>query len=463
MSTFESVQHVIEAASAFVWGAPLLILLVGTGIYLTFCLRGIQLSKLKYSFWLAFVQRKEEGTEGDISNFQALMTALSATVGTGNVAGVATAIVLGGPGAMFWMWVTGMLGMATKYAEALLAVKYRTVSPKGEMCGGPMYYISRGLNMWWLGAMFAVFAAITAFGTGNMVQSNSVADVMFSTFGIAPWLTGLFLLVTCSMVILGGIKNIGKVTGVLVPTMVAFYLLGGLAILIMNWEAVPAAITLIVEKAFTPTAATGGFAGSSVMLAIRMGVARGIFSNESGLGSAPIAAAAAQTSHSVVQALVSMTQTFISTMIVCTLTGLILIVSGGWSSGMTGAALTAKAFETLLPGGQYIVSSGLVLFAYSTILGWCYYGEKSVEFLFGQRAIRPYRLVYICFIGIGAVANLEFVWTLSDLFNGMMAFPNLVGLLLLSPVVGRETRDYFRSRRKAREEQSSVAPASARS
>lgn len=426
----------------------MLVLLVGTGFWLTFALRGLQFTKLLHSLYLALIKRKEDTDEpGDITHFQALMTALSATVGTGNIAGVATAIAAGGPGALFWMWVTGLVGMATKYSEAVLAVKYREVDENGEMSGGPMYYISKGLNLPWLGALFAAFASIAAFGIGNMVQSNSVADAVQATFNVHPAITGVVLMVCTAAVILGGIKNIGRVTGVLVPIMIVLYVLGAMAIILLNVGQVPAAIALIVKQAFTPTAATGGFAGATVMLAIRMGVARGVFSNESGLGSAPIAAAAAQTKHPVSQALVSMTQTFIDTILVCTMTGLVLILTNTWSSGQTGAELTTVAFQSGIPGGAYIVTVGLILFAYSTILGWSYYGEKSIEYLFGVRAVKPYRIVFVLFVGLGAVAKLNLVWNLSDTFNGLMAIPNLVGLLLLTPVVVKETRSYFNKKR----------------
>ena len=422
----------------------MLILLVGTGFRLTLSLRGLQFTKLWHSLYLALIKRKEDTDEpGDITHFQALMTALSATVGTGNIAGVATAIAAGGPGALFWMWLTGLVGMATKYGEALLAVKYRVVDENGEMSGGPMYYISKGLNQPWLGVVFAAFAALAAFGIGNMVQSNSVADAVEATFSIPPFVTGLVLMTCTAAVILGGIKKIGKVTGVLVPIMIVFYMAGALIIILMNISEVPAALALIVKQAFNPTAATGGFAGAGVMLAIRMGVARGVFSNESGLGSAPIAAAAAQTKHPVAQALVSMTQTFIDTIIVCTMTGLVLILTDAWSTGKTGAELTTVAFQSGIPGGAYIVTIGLILFAYSTILGWSYYGEKSIEYLFGVNAVKPYRIIFVFFIGVGAVAKLGLVWNLSDTFNGLMAIPNLIGLLFLTPVIVKETRSYF--------------------
>jgi AGCS family alanine or glycine:cation symporter len=448
----KSFERLVGQVGAFAWGPPMLILLVGTGFYLTFALGGIQFRKLWYSLWLALVKRKDEGNQpGDITHFQALMTALSATVGTGNIAGVATAIAAGGPGALFWMWITGLVGMATKYSEAVLAVKYRITDEEGEMSGGPMYYISRGLGWKWLGSLFAVFAALAAFGIGNMVQSNSVADAVQATFHVPFYVTGIILMIATALVTIGGIKSIGKVTGVLVPVMIIFYTCGSLLIILMNIQAVPAAFALIFKQAFNPTAASGGFLGAGVMMAIRMGVSRGVFSNESGLGSAPIAAAAAQTKHPVTQALVSMTQTFIDTIIVCTLTGLVLILTGAWDSGKTGAELTTIAFQTGVPGGAYIVTIGLILFAFSTILGWCYYGEKSVEYLFGSKAVKPYRYVYILFVGVGAIAKLGLVWSISDVFNGLMAVPNLIGLLMLSPVIIRETLDYFDSERTEKE------------
>ena len=441
METFEAL---VGKVGAFAWGPPMLILLVGTGFWLTFSLRGIQFTKLGHALYLALIKRKEDSDEpGDITHFQALMTALSATVGTGNIAGVATAIAIGGPGALFWMWITGLVGMATKYAEAILAVKYRIVDENGEMSGGPMYYISKGLNMPWLGAVFAVFAAVAAFGIGNMVQSNSVADAVEATFSIPTWVTGVTLMVCTAAVILGGIKSIGKVTSVLVPVMIFFYVTAAGYIILTHITEVPAALVFIVKQAFNPTAAVGGFAGATIMLAIRMGVARGVFSNESGLGSAPIAAAAAQTKSPASQALVSMTQTFIDTLVVCTMTGLVLILTGAWSSGQTGAELTTTAFQIGMPGGAYVVTIGIILFAYSTMLGWCYYGEKSIEFLFGVKSVLPYRIVFICFVGVGAVAKLSLVWNISDTLNGLMALPNLIGLIMLTPVIVSETKKYF--------------------
>lgn len=439
-------QDILTRASNFVWGPPMLILLVGTGIYLTFLLRGLQFRKLFYALWLGLIKRKEDDAEpGDISHFQALMTALAATVGTGNIAGVATAIAVGGPGALFWMWITGFFGMATKYAEAVLAVKYRQVDAFGTMSGGPMYYLWKGLNQKWLGILFAIFASIAAFGIGNMVQSNSVADAVRNTFGIPVWVTGLTLSVLTGLVILGGIKSIGRVTGVLVPVMVIFYMLAAIFVVITHITAIPSVIAYVFREAFTPTAASGGFAGAAVMLTIRMGVARGVFSNESGLGSAPIAAAAARTKYSVTQALVSMTQTFIDTIVICSLTGFAILVSGLWDSGLTGAPLTSQAFATALPGnwGGVVVSIGIILFAYSTLLGWSYYGEKSLEFLLGAKSVKPYRIIFVIAVFLGAVAKLDVVWTFADVMNGLMAIPNLIGLLGLGGVVVAETKSYF--------------------
>ncbi|MCK6557865.1 sodium:alanine symporter family protein [candidate division KSB1 bacterium] len=440
----------INTASSYVWGPPMLVLLVGTGIYLTFLLRGLQFRTLKHSLYLALIKRKEDShAAGDISHFQALMTALAATVGTGNIAGVATAIASGGPGALFWMWITGLFGMATKYAEAVLAVKYRVVDENGMMSGGPMYYLSRGLKNQrlgkFLGMLFALFAAIAAFGIGNMVQSNSVADAMHGSFGVPHAATGIVLAAATALVILGGIRSIARTASVLVPVMIVLYMLGGLLVLLINWRGIPNIVLYVLSDAFTPSAALGGFAGATVMQGIRYGVARGVFSNESGLGSSPIAAAAAQTKNPVTQALVSMTQTFIDTIVVCSITGFTIIATGVWTTGKTGAQLTTAAFSTGLPGesGGLIVAIGLILFAYSTLLGWSYYGEKSVEYLFGVKSIKPYRVVFSIFVAIGAVAQLQLVWSLADLMNGLMAIPNLIGLLALSGVIVAETKKHF--------------------
>ena len=466
----QSALDFVNALSAIVWGPWLLILLVGTGLYLTILLRGLQFRELGRSLYLALIKRKEvgAGVEGDISHFQALMTALAATVGTGNIAGVATAIAVGGPGALFWMWMTGLVGMATKYCEAVLGVRYRIVDERGEMAGGPAYYLARGIGGRFgrsLGAVFALFAAIAAFGIGNMVQSNSVADALQSSFGVAPVWTGLIIAVLSGLVILGGIKSIGRFTGFFVPIMIAFYMLGALVVLAINFRGIPSIFTYVLTDAFSPSAAAGGFVGASVMMAVRMGVARGVFSNESGLGTGGIAAAAAQTKEPVTQAMVSMTQTFIDTIVVCSLTGFAIIATGSWmevspltGAALSGAPLTVQAFSTGLPGqwGGYIVSIGLALFAFSTILGWSYYGEKNVEYLLGVRAVFPYRLLFIVaaflgawVLGLSGTTGFELVWSFADVMNGAMAVPNLIGLILLSGVVAKETRDYF-SRRASR-------------
>ncbi|MBN2244636.1 MAG: sodium:alanine symporter family protein [Candidatus Aminicenantes bacterium] len=441
-----AIAQIITQIRDFIWGFPLIILLVGTGILLTFRLKGLQIRGLFYSLNLALIKRKEDKEEtGDISHFQALMTALAATVGTGNIVGVATAIVVGGPGALFWMWITGLFGMATKYSEAVLAVKYREKDKFGTMSGGPMYYITNGLGWKWLGIMFAFFAAIASFGIGNMVQSNSVADALETSMGIPHWATGILLTLFTAMVILGGIKSIARVTQVLVPLMIVIYFTGALIVLVINISVIPSIFSLIFRSAFSASAAAGGFLGATMMQAMREGVARGIFSNESGLGSAPIAAAAAKTPNPVNQALVSMTQTFIDTLVICTMTGLVLLSTGFWSSGYTGAELTARAFDFALPGGlgKFIVTIGLVFFAYSTILGWSYYGEKSVEFLFKERAVKVYRVTFVIFVGIGTLLKLNTVWTLADLMNGLMAFPNLIALVALSGIIVKETNKYF--------------------
>lgn len=457
-----TIQLWLGRTSTLVWGTPMIVLLLGTGVYLTILLRGIQFRELRRSLWLALIKRREEGAEGDISHYQALMTALAATVGVGNIAGVATAIAAGGPGALFWMWITGIFGMATKYAEAVLGVRYRTVDPYGNMAGGPMYYLSRGIGGPFgktLGTLFALFAAVAAFGIGNMVQSNSVADALRSSFGVPPAGTGGVIAVLAGLVILGGIRSIGRVTAFFVPSMIVFYLVGGLIVLAINWRGIPDIAVSVFRNAFAPAAPIGGFLGAAVRDAMRMGLARGIFSNESGLGTGAIAAAAAQTRSPASQALVSMTQTFIDTIIVCSITGFTIIATGAYTRvdpatglALTGAPLTAAAFQTGLPGewGGYIVSLGLVFFAFSTILGWGYYGERAVEFLIGARAIRPYRVLFIIGAFTGAfvlqfdnAAGFQLVWDFSDVMNGAMAAPNLIGLLLLSGVVARETKSYF--------------------
>ena len=463
----QAINQWIGNVSNIVWGLPVIVLLLGTGVYLTLLLKGLQFRELGPALYLAFIKRKEEGAQGDISHFQALMTALAATVGVGNIAGVAAAIAAGGPGALFWMWVTGLVGMATKYAEALLGVRYREVDARGNMAGGPMYYLKNGVGGpigKTLGLLFALFAAIAAFGIGDMVQSNSVADALRSSFGIRPLWTGIVIAVLAAAVILGGIKSIGRVTSFFVPLMIAFYMLGGLIVLAINWRGLPDIVRLVFSEAFLPTAAVGGFVGATVREGIRWGVARGIFSNESGLGTGGIAAAAAQSHMPASQALVSMTQTFIDTIVVCSITGFTIIATGAWTKvdpatghALTGAPLTAHAFSTGLPGswGGSIVSLGLAFFAFSTILGWSYYGERAVEYLFGVRVITPYRILFVigAFVGYFALefgqsqqAGFAVVWSFSDVMNGAMSIPNLVGLLVLSRVVLQETRRYRQMR-----------------
>lgn len=443
-------ETILTTLSDVVWGPPLLALLVGTGIFLTLRLRGVQFTTLVPSLRLALVVRDETGGTGDVSHYQALMTALAATVGTGNIAGVATALAAGGPGALFWMWMTGLVGMATKFAEAVLAVKYRITDDRHAMAGGPMYYIERGLGWRWLGIVFAGLTTVAAFGIGNLVQANSVADALRATFGVPLVVSGAMVALATALVVLGGIQLIAKTASVIVPTMIVFYLVGGLIVLALNWRTLPDIAFHIFRDAFSPTAAVGGFTGATVTQGIRFGIARGVFSNESGLGSGAIAAAAARAHHPVAQGLVSMTQTFIDTIVVCSITGFTIIATGAWQSGDTGAALTTRAFSTGLPGtwGGSIVALALALFAFSTILGWSYYGEKALEYLVGStRFTRRYRIVWVAATFVGAVTSLEVVWAVADVFNGAMALPNLIALVLLSGVVVRETKDYLGRRR----------------
>ncbi len=441
----------LSTLSDWVWGPVMLILLLGTGVYLTIGLRFMPLRKLGYGFSLLRAGRKtDSGEPGDITPFQALATSLSATVGTGNIAGVATAIYLGGPGAVFWMWVTALVGMATKYGEAVLAVKYRETNVHGAHVGGPMYYIKNGLgdNWRWLAFLFALFATVAAFGIGNTVQSNSVAQVFDESLSIPRWLTGLVLAAGVGAVIIGGLQRLARVTEKLVPFMAVVYVAGSLAVLAFNASEVPAAFGLILSDAFTGTAATGGFAGAGVLMAIRFGVARGVFSNEAGLGSAAIAHAAARTSNPPQQGVIAMLGVFIDTIIVCTMTALVIIATGAWTSGETGAQLSAVAFTQGLPGpGSWIVSFGLVVFAFSTMLAWSYYGERTAEYLFGSRVIMPYRILWVVAVFVGAIANLGMVWLIAGIMNAFMAVPNLIALLLLSPVIFRLSRSYFANQR----------------
>ncbi|WP_349239115.1 sodium:alanine symporter family protein [Petroclostridium sp. X23] len=423
-----------------IWGWPLLILLFGTHLYLTFRLGFIQrfIGKgIKLSI------TKDDDSAGDVSQFSSLATALAATIGTGNIVGVATAVALGGPGAVLWTWLTGVFGISTKYAEALLAVKYRVKTSDGTMAGGPMYVLEYGLKMRWLGVLFAVFTAMAAFGIGNMTQANSISDMALKTFNIPTWVTGLVMMALTAVVIIGGIHSIAKICNILVPFMALFYVAGCIIILTMGYKTLGASVMLILKSAFTGQAAIGGFAGAGVMAAMRFGVARGLFSNESGLGSAPIVAAAAKTRNPVSQALVSATGTFWDTVIVCAMTGLVLVNSGAWQKGLVGAELTKEAFSVIPVIGPAILTVGLFTFVFSTILGWSYYAEKAIEYLFGKSAIMPYRIVFIFVVFIGSVTSLNIVWDFSDLTNGLMAIPNLVSLLLLSGVIASETKKYL--------------------
>ncbi|HLV05788.1 MAG TPA: sodium:alanine symporter family protein [Actinomycetaceae bacterium] len=434
-----------------IWGPFVLIpLLFGVGLVLTIRLRGLQFRKLGPALNLGIVKRRDVGADdGDVSQFQALTTALAATVGTGNIVGVATAIGIGGPGALFWMWVTGLVGMASKYTEAFLGVYYRRTDAAGEKSGGPQYYLERGIRGPLgkvLGLAFTIAAIIASFGIGNMTQGNSVASNLQGSFGVEPWVTGVVLSACALLVLVGGIRSIGRVTAGFVPAMVVFYVIGALFILVVNADELPAAIALVFTDAFTGTAATGGFIGSTIIIAVQMGAARGMFSNESGMGSAAIAAAAAKTSHPVRQALVSMTQTFIDTIIVVSFTGLVIITTGAWHVGEEGAGtMTGNAFSTGLPGewGHYIVTIALSMFAFSTVLGWAYYGERCMERLFGRGAVMPYRVAFSLVVYVGCTVSLEAVWNFSDVMNGFMAIPNLIGLLILSGLVVRETKHYL--------------------
>jgi len=441
----QQLEALVSTLSGLVWGPYMLALLVGTGLYLTIILKGMQFRVLPHALKLIFT--RDKNGPGDISHFSALMTALAATVGIGNIVGVATAITLGGPGAVFWMWVTGLVGMATKYSEAVLAVKYREQGEHG-MRGGPMYYLSKGAGLPWLGTLFAIFTACAAFGIGNMTQSNAASAAFSATFDIPPYITGIVLTVLTAVVILGGIKSIGRFTSMIVPFMIAAYVSCCLWVLAINASEIPQAFHLIFYHAFNPAAAGGGFAGATIAAAMRFGIARGVFSNESGLGSAPIAAAAAKTNDPVKQALVSMTQTFIDTLVVCTMTALVILTASSWTLGIDAAELTSASIsETLGNGGGIIVSIATVFFAFSTLIGWSYYGEKAIEYLLGGKAIKFFRVLFTAAVMVGAMTSLSFVWNFSDLMNGLMAIPNLIGLLLLSKIIKQETDRYFSLRK----------------
>ena len=436
--------ELLKALDAFVWGPPLLILLVGTGIYLTIRLGLLQVARLPKAFQLIFT--KDKG-HGDVSSFAALCTALAATVGTGNIIGVATAIKVGGPGALFWMWMAAFFGMATKYAEGLLAIKYRSKDANGAVAGGPMHYILLGMGEKWrpLAIFFALAGVLVALlGIGTFTQVNSITESIQNTAQIDPAITALVLSVFVAIAVFDGLKSISKVSTAVVPFMAIVYILGTLTVILFNIEKIPATLALIFTSAFSPAAAVGGFAGASIRMAIQNGVARGVFSNESGLGSAPIAAAAAKTNEPVEQGLISMTGTFIDTLIICTLTGLTILVTGVWSGDLNGVALTQSAFSTIFSNfGPALLTIFLVLFAFTTILGWNYYGERCFEFLFGVRFIWLYRVVFVLMVLLGGFIELDMVWIIADIVNALMALPNLIALLALSPVVVAETKKYF--------------------
>lgn len=448
----EKLLELNSVINGIVWGPPMLILIVGTGIYLTLGLKLIQINKFSYVLknTLFKMFEKAQKGEGEVTPFQALATALAATVGTGNIAGVATAIALGGPGAIFWMLLSAFVGMATKFSEVVLAVHYRERKPDGSFAGGPMYYLEKGLKQKWLAIIFAIFGAIAAFGIGNMVQANSVAASLETTFKIPKLVTGIVLAALTALVILGGLKRLAAVTEKLVPFMAAFYIIGALIVVLINITKLPSAIGMIIGHAFTGSAAVGGFAGATVMMAMRRGVARGVFSNEAGLGSAPIAHAAATTDHPVRQGLWGIFEVFMDTIVICTLTSLTILTTGVWTEvdaagkQLTGAALTAAAFNKGIPGlGGIIVSVGILLFAFSTLLSWSYYGEKCAEYLLGVNVKIFYRIIWIPFVVIGAIGGLEPLWDLADTLNGLMAIPNLIGLIGLSGIIFKLTKDFF--------------------
>ena len=444
----KSFIHILDRLENIIWGPPLLGLLLFTGLYLTVRLRFVQFRYLWYSLKLAFT-RHDDQAEGDISHFQALMTALAATIGIGSISGVATAIVIGGYGALFWMWVTAFLGMATKYTEALMAIKYRTTDERGEMCGGPMYYLKRGLKLPFLPGFFAVAGAVTAVGTGNMVQANSVSSAIATLFGVEEWITGLILAFFTAMALIGGIRSIAKVASLFVPFMATLYIVSALVILVMRFDMILPAFYMIFKDAFTGTAAVGGFVGSGMILAVQFGIARGVFTNEAGLGSAPIAAAAAKTDVPGRQALVSMSSVFITTLVVCTLTGLVIGVTGGLgqlgANGhiLNGSPLIVWCFDQVIPFGGWLVTIALILFAYSTILGWAYYGEKCFEYLFGVSSTVWYRFAFSLIVIPGAMLSLNLVWKVADIMNGLMALPNLIGLIGLAKIASLENNRFM--------------------
>lgn len=450
MSFFINLEEVLKNIDGIVWGPPLLILLVGTGIYFTFKLNFIQMFKLPLAIKYLFLNdddKSDNEAKGEVSSFAALCTALSATIGTGNIVGVATAIATGGPGALFWMWVAAFFGMATKYAEGVLAIKYREVDENGEMSGGPMYYIEKGVGNKFLANMFAFFGiAVALLGIGTFGQVNSISKAALISFNIPIWFTAIIITILVTLVTLGGIKRISNVAEKIVPTMAILYIIGALLVLICNFKAIPSAITLIIKSAFNPSAVLGGTTGITISLAIQMGIGRGVFSNEAGLGSAPIAAAAAKTKYPVKQGLISMTGTFIDTIIICTMTGLAIVLTGSFNSGLEGAAMTTFAFENGLPFaiiGKYIVNIGLIFFAFTTIIGWNYYGERCIQYLIGIKGIKFYKIIFIALVGVGPFLSLNLVFIIADIVNGLMALPNLIALIKLRNIVISETNNFF--------------------
>ncbi|HEM5042863.1 TPA: sodium:alanine symporter family protein [Streptococcus suis] len=442
--------ELFKAINNLVWGPPLLLLLVGTGVYLTLRLGVFQIGKLPTAFRLIF--SSDQSGQGDVSSFAALCTALAATVGTGNIVGVATAITTGGPGALFWMWVAAFFGMATKYAEGFLAIKYRTKDANGQAAGGPMHYITLGMGKNWkpLAVFFAISGVLVALlGIGTFSQVNSITASLETSFGLAPQLVSIVTAISIAFFIFGGIEKISDVSTKVVPFMAILYILASITVLAVHWDQLLPTLALVFKSAFTPAAAVGGFVGATVKEAIQRGIARGVFSNESGLGSAPIAAAAAKSDNPVEQGLISMTGTFIDTLIICSLTGLSILVTGQWTvEGLEGAPLTQAAFATVFGNtGSIALTISLVLFAFTTILGWSYYGERCIEFLFGTKSILPYRLLFVAMVALGGFLKLDLIWTIADIVNGLMALPNLIALLALSPVIIKETRQYFAKRK----------------
>ncbi|ADI38668.1 uncharacterized transporter HI_0883 [Waddlia chondrophila 2032/99] len=441
----------LDTIYQWVWGIPMLILLLGNGLLLTVLLKGLQFRYLPYALRLIISSDKEQDSKvkGDISNFESLMTALAGALGIGNIAGVSTAFAVGGTGALFWMWVMALIGMATKYGEAILAVKYRVMDDRGEMCGGPMHFIERGLGWKWLAGAFALFGAIASFGGGNMIQANSVADVMMNLYHIPSWVSGVILALITGSILIGGIKSIGRFAAFMVPFMAVFYIGGGCLILLKSYDRIPDAILSVFQHAFTGQAAFGGFAGSTLLMTIQVGMSRGLMTSEAGLGTASIAAAAAKTDFPGRQAMISMTGSFIATIVLCTVTGLVLGVAGVQGAlrpdgvPLNGASMTMAAFESAFPWGGYIVTIALILFALTTLLGWAYYGEKCLEYLFGTFSILPFRLIFTLIIIPGAILDLEVVWKVADITNGLMAYPNLIGLTALSGVILKETKTFL--------------------